>query len=64
MKKAKFSGKLSLSKKKISNLAARSIVGGAGSDGNSYILSCSIGCPTDTTNNNCTSGTSVVISCC
>ncbi|WP_425236825.1 hypothetical protein [Ulvibacterium sp.] len=61
MKKAKFSGKLSLGKKKISNLAAQSIVGGGGS---SYANSCSIGCPTDTTNNNCTSATSVVISCC
>jgi hypothetical protein len=64
MKKAKFSGKLSLSKKRISNLTAQSIMGGTSGGGSSYATSCSIGCPTDTTNNNCTSGTSVVVSCC
>ncbi|WP_422080485.1 class I lanthipeptide [Ulvibacterium sp.] len=62
MKKAKFSGKLSLSKKKISNLTSQSITGGALATG--YGLTCTDGCPTDTTNGNCTSGASVVISCC
>ncbi|WP_299534498.1 hypothetical protein [Ulvibacterium sp.] len=62
MKKAKFSGKLSLSKKKISNLTSKAITGGA--QATLYDYTCSLNCPTDTTNNNCTSGTSIVISCC
>ncbi|WP_425236826.1 hypothetical protein [Ulvibacterium sp.] len=62
MKKAKFSGKLSLSKKKISNLTSKAITGGARAT--MYDLTCSLGCPTDTTNANCTSGASIVISCC
>lgn len=57
MKKARFSGKLSLKKRKISNLTSGSVTGGTG---NTH----TIGCPTDSTNANCTSGVSVVISCC
>nr|WP_299388531.1 class I lanthipeptide [Allomuricauda sp.] len=64
MKKAKISGKLSLKKQTISNLTSSSIMGGATNP------SVTIGCPyTDTaacpgTTSGCTSGTSVVISCC
>ncbi len=63
MKKAKISGKLSLKKQTISNLTAQSVVGGATSATN-YCLTVSETCPTDSTNDNCHSGTSIVISCC
>ncbi|RYC53127.1 class I lanthipeptide [Flagellimonas olearia] len=60
MKKAKISGKLFLKKQTISNLNANSVVGG----NSNYCETASLGCPTDTTNGDCTSGTSIVISCC
>ncbi|WP_411029295.1 class I lanthipeptide [Spongiimicrobium sp. 3-5] len=62
MKKAEFSGKLSLKKRTISSLTSNSITGGTGTT--NYCPTASLGCETDTTNANCTSGTSIVISCC
>ncbi|WP_422080487.1 class I lanthipeptide [Ulvibacterium sp.] len=69
MKKTKFSGKLSLSKKRISSLNSQAITGGAGVCPSSFcptsnVNSCSWNCPTETTNADCTSGTSAAISCC
>ncbi|WP_129652829.1 class I lanthipeptide [Flagellimonas olearia] len=69
MKKEKISGKLFIKKQTISNLTSSSITGGgsicpSSACPTSNDNSCSIGCPTDTTNANCTSGTSAAISCC
>ncbi|WP_422079376.1 class I lanthipeptide [Ulvibacterium sp.] len=69
MKKEKISGKLFLKKQTISNLTSDSIIGGGGVCPSSFCPtsaanSCSIGCPTNMTADNCTSGTSAAISCC